>query len=161
MISLQLTNIKQSMAQLLLSDTFDSFLFLEGEIVTFNTFTIDGYLQKDFFPKDTPLETYARWSMLRDYCFSIIKGKTTPLSFRFIFGLCDEEIARFLEKYDLSFSKEQVKGLYLNFRYDGTTLHCVTGTSLNVFTMDKSLEQTWDKEVARFFETHQLPYELI
>ena len=49
MISLNLTDIKNFMAQLLLSETFDHFSFIEGEIVTFNTFKIDGFIQKDFF----------------------------------------------------------------------------------------------------------------
>ena len=40
---------KPSMSHLLLKDTFDQFSFIEGEITTFNKFTIDGYLQKDFF----------------------------------------------------------------------------------------------------------------
>ena len=37
------------MSQLLMTETFDRFSFIEGEIVTFNTFKLDGYLQKDFF----------------------------------------------------------------------------------------------------------------
>mgnify|MGYP005803493919 CR=1 FL=1 len=42
MIAFSLTNIKEFMSHLLLSDTFDYFSFIEGEIVTFNTFKIDG-----------------------------------------------------------------------------------------------------------------------
>ena len=49
MISLTLTNVKKFMSQLLMTETFDRFSFIEGEIVTFNTFKLDGYLQKDFF----------------------------------------------------------------------------------------------------------------
>ena len=49
MIALKLKNTKNFMTHLLLSDTFDNFLFIEGEIVTFNTFTIDGYIQKAFY----------------------------------------------------------------------------------------------------------------
>ena len=33
---------KNCMSHLLLKDTFDHFSFIEGEITTFNTFTIDG-----------------------------------------------------------------------------------------------------------------------
>ena len=49
MISLTLTNVKSFMSHLLLKETFDNFSFIEGEIITFNTFRIDGYMQKDFF----------------------------------------------------------------------------------------------------------------
>ena len=54
MIAFSLTNIKEFMSQLLLSETFDSFAFIEGEIVTFNTFRIDGFLQKEFFDAEEP-----------------------------------------------------------------------------------------------------------
>ena len=42
MIAFSLTNTKEFMSHLLLADTFDHFSFIEGEIVTFNTFRIDG-----------------------------------------------------------------------------------------------------------------------
>ena len=48
---------KICMSHLLLLETFDRFLFIEGKITTFNTFEIDGFLQKDFF--DTPPEQFA------------------------------------------------------------------------------------------------------
>ena len=61
------------MSQLLMTETFDRFSFIEGEIVTFNTFKLDGYLQKDFFDapdgyesesSPTPLEEYSRSGIL-------------------------------------------------------------------------------------------------
>ena len=84
MIALELKNTKSFMKHLLLSNTVDHFLFIEGEIVTFNTFTLDGYLQKNFFEPDTvPPHQYSSWGQIRELCFSIIKGKRTPLRFRF------------------------------------------------------------------------------
>ena len=49
MIALQIQEIKSFMNKLLLSQTFDNFLLVEGQITTYNTFHIDGRLQKDFF----------------------------------------------------------------------------------------------------------------
>ena len=49
MIALNLTDIKKITSHIFLKDTFDNFSFIDGEIVTFNTFRIDGYIQKDFF----------------------------------------------------------------------------------------------------------------
>lgn len=60
MISLKLTNRKAFMKHLLLAETFDHFLFIEGEITTFNKFSIDGYLQKDFFKRKKSL----LWNLL-------------------------------------------------------------------------------------------------
>ena len=159
MIALKLTSVKDFMTHLLLSETFDNFLFIEGEIVTFNTFTIDGYIQKAFFPEEDTLPEYSSWKNLRDYCFTLIKGRKTPLSFKFIFSLSPKNTARLISQNNLDYTPDQVQGLYLNIRYDGTALQCITGTSLKTFTMDKSLEQAWDTMVQKFFSQKQISYE--
>ena len=62
---------KICMSHLLLKETFDRFLFIEGKITTFNTFQIDGYLQKDFF--DTaPEHNYSHWRDVRAFCLQLI-----------------------------------------------------------------------------------------
>lgn len=159
MISLKLTNRKMFMKHLLLTETFDHFLFIEGEITTFNTFTIDGYLHKDFFEEDPPL-SFSFWKHLREFCFSIIKGKRTPLQFKFVFSLSPENIAKLISQNELNFHPQDVQGLYLNLRFNGTDLQCITGTSLKTFTLDKSLEQAWDKMVQKFFSQKGIEYEL-
>ena len=113
---------KICMSHLLLLETFDRFLFIEGKITTFNTFEIDGFLQKDFF--DTPPESaYSRWKDVRDFCFRLIKGKRTPLSFKIVLSLPPEQFAAFLNSRSLSsYRPEEVQGLYLNFHYDGSSL---------------------------------------
>ena len=162
MIALKLTKIKESMAKLLLSDTFDNFLFMQGEIVTFNTFTIDGYLRKEFYDSDNqPEREFSLWGDMREYCYSVIKGNRTPLRFSIVLGLSDENVKKLLTKQELPYNPSDVKGLYLNIRYDGNALICTTGTSLNLFTMDKSLEQTWDKMVQKFFVQKELDVEII
>ena len=73
MISLTLTNVKSFMSHLLLKETFDNFSFIEGEIITFNTFRIDGYMQKDFFDSEEEIPELNRknWDLIlltcRDY----------------------------------------------------------------------------------------------
>ena len=161
MIALKLTNRKLFMKHLLLTETFDHFLFIEGEITTFSKFSIDGYLQKSFF-EDTeqPNVEFSFWKQIRDYCFSIIKGKQTPLNFKFIFSLSPENTARLITQNQLDFHPEDVQGLYLNIRFDGTDLLCITGTSLKTFSMDRSLEQAWDKMVQKFFIQKEIAFEL-
>nr|WP_317282661.1 DUF5721 family protein [uncultured Sellimonas sp.] len=154
-------NTKQCMSALLLSDTFDSFSFLEGEITTFCTFRINGTYHKEFYgdTQEDFQEPYVRWKQIREYCFSLIKGKQTPLHFHFVFSLSPHNISNFLTKKELSFLPADVQGLYLNFKYDGTKLSCTTGTSLNIFTLDKSLEQAWDLTVPKFFTQNHIEFE--
>lgn len=154
-------DVKKTMSALLLSETFDGFRFTEGEITTFNTFHIDGYLQKTFYDQDHLPEylssrDYSLWKDLKDFCFQIIKGKQTPLSFHFVFSLDTPDLSRLLEPSSFSGSSEDIQGLYLNFKYDRTTLTCTTGTSLKVFTLDKSLDHLWDNHVQSFFTTLDL-----
>lgn len=161
MIALQLTSVKDSMSHLLRSETFDNFYFIEGEIVTFNTFTIDGFNQKAFFSEDQVISEYSSWKQLKDFCFTLIRGKKTPLSFKFVFSLSPANIARLIEQNHIDFQPDQIQGLYLNMRYDGTSLQCITGTSLKTFSMDKSLEQAWDTMVQKFFTQKEIAYEAV
>lgn len=167
MISLTLTNVKNTMAHLLLKETFDHFSFIEGEIVTFNTFKFNGYLQKEFFHDEKDREElkeseeYSHWADVRDFCFSLIKGKRTPLSFRFIFSLSPKNIARLTEQSTPGLNPDDVQGLYMNFKFDGTQLTCVTGTSFKSFTMDKTLEHTWDDMVKKFLLKKGIDFEIL
>ncbi len=162
MIALSLPEVKECMSKLLLSETFDPFYFIEGEIVTFNTFTMDGFLKKEFFDtEDAPAREYALWKEVREFCFSVIKGKRTPLSFKFVLGLSDSNIEKLLLQQGLDFQPQDVRGLYINLKYDGQKLQCITGTAMNLFTMDKSLEQAWDKMVQKFFTQKEIKYEVL
>ncbi len=137
---------KSCMAHLLLRETFDSFSLIEADITTFNTFHIDGYLQKDFFSEgELPDHNFSRWKDVREFCLNIIKGKRTPLNFKIVLSLGEEHFSEFLTESGItSLTPQDIQGLYLNFHYDGSNLQCVTGTSTKVFTLDKSLEQQWD-----------------
>lgn len=150
---------KKCMSELLLRDSFDDFSFIEGEITTFNKFSIDGYLHKEFY-EEAPDKDYSDWKDLREYCFSLIKGRRTPLDFKLIYSLSGPGIDAFLTREALDFESRSIQGLYLNFRYDGSHLTCTTGTSLSVFTLDKSLEQAWDREAQRFLADKNIPYEI-
>jgi len=162
MIALSLPEVKECMSKLLLSETFDPFYFIEGEIVTFNTFTLDGYLKKEFFDtEEIPARDYALWKDVREFCFSLIKGKRTPLSFKFVLGLSDSNIEKLLLQQELDFKPQDVRGLYINLKFDGQNLQCITGTAMNLFTMDKSLEQAWDKMVQKFFAQKEIKYEVL
>lgn len=159
MIALALTNVKEFMSHLLLKETFDHFSFIEGDITTFNTFHIDGFVQKDFFDLDDTLPDYSYWKNVKSYCFSIIKGKKTPLNFRFIFRLSKKNIENLIIQNSLPLPPESVQGLYLNIKYDGTKLTCITGTSFRTFTMDKTLEHVWDEMTESFFLKKEISFE--
>lgn len=149
------------MQHLLLKPTFDSFSLIEGEITTYNTFRVDGFIHKKFY-EDAPAKEYSSWGDLREFCFQIIRGKRTPLNFRFILSLPKEDFSAFLANHEISsLCPSDIQGLYLNLKYDGTNLQCITGTSLNIFTMDKTLENIWDNYAKDFFLKQEIDFEYL
>ncbi|WP_343247046.1 DUF5721 family protein [Diplocloster hominis] len=167
MIALQIKDTKMFMNKLLLKDTFDHFLVSEAVVTTFNTFTVDGRLQRDFFTKEeleAPEYTdrcYSYWREIRPFCLELIKGKKTPLNFKFVFLLAPSNIRKLLEQAQLPYPADDVNGLFLNFKYNGTGVSCTTGTSLKVFTLDKSLDHSWDQMVQKFFRKQEIDFDEI
>lgn len=157
MISLRLPELKQAADKLFAKEDFDYFLVREINITTGTSFHIDGRLHKDFYTKEEMAEmrntVYADWKQLRPVCYQLIKGKKLPLSFQITLSLSPDNIDKFSARYHLSYDSSQITGLYLHFRYENKILTMSTGTSMNVFTMDKSPDRAWD-EMARLILKH-------
>ena len=165
MIALQIQDIKHFMSRLLLSQTFDNFLLVEGSVTTYNTFRIDGRIHKDFFTEeeseDLGLHTreFSLWKEIRPFFLELIKGKKTPLCFRFVFQLSKENTSKLLASSGItSIQPENVSGLLLNVRYDNGSLSVITATNLNLFTLEKSLEHAWDDMVKRFLKQQEISF---
>lgn len=165
MIALKITNVKQFMGKLLASDTFDLFLLEEASITTYNTFSIDGHQNKDFYTaeewEDKEIRPYdfSLWKTIRPICFDLIKGTHTPTSFRFVLHLLPEHVASILQKGNTAVTADQVKAFVLNIKYDGSTLTLVTGTAFHSFLMDKTPDQLWDVAIRQFLSKKEIGYE--
>ena len=90
MLALQITSMKQFMNHLLTQDTFDLFLLEEATVVGACTYQIDGTTRKEFYGDDQPDSyptgnyDFVTWKSMRTLIFDLIKGKHTPLSFKFV-----------------------------------------------------------------------------
>ncbi|MST82511.1 DUF5721 family protein [Bilifractor porci] len=158
MLAIQIDHVKDFMKKLLLQDAFDSFLVSEISITTFTTFSIDGQLHPEFFDpeKCEALRAENRssilWKEARPFCLSIIKGQQSPLSFHIVLQADSALTAQLSASAGLSFSPEDIFGLFLNLQFRGGVLSVTTGTSLKVFTPDKSLDRAWDRFVSGWLE---------
>lgn len=167
MIALHLLEVKDCMQKLLLSETFDNFSFIDGTITTFATFTFNGYIHKEFYntnEQEASLienKEFATWGEMRDYCYNVIKGKNTPLSFKFVLSLSKDNIKKLLQHNLPNISSETVQGLYLNFQFEKGKLECITGTSTNTFTLDKSLDHIWDDIAMKYLKQKEIIFEKI
>lgn len=156
MIAISIPEVKPFMNHLLCQSTFDAFHVTELTLTTFGSFTIDGHIQKDYYTKEEYETLYgsgyplARWKQLRPVCFGLIKGKHTPLSFSIVFQLSRTGLDKFLSELDTSFTFSDINGLFVNLRYSEGKLTAVTGISLKIFSLDKSLESAWDAKIQKF-----------
>lgn len=155
------------MSKLLIGTSFDTFWLSEASVTTSVTYTIDGSLHPEFF--DTTENevlagehrSYALWRDMKPFCFSIMKGKKTPLHFKIVFLLSRKNTEKLLANSRLPYTCEDVFGLFVNFQYDGSHLTCTTGSSLKTFTLDKSLDRVWDEMIQKFFRQQQIACEPI
>ena len=86
MIALKIEDLKTFTAQLFMGETFDHWLVREVNIVTFNSFTIDGRIRQGYYSDEeleaNRIEELSSWKSLRPFCYSLIKGKKLPESFQ-------------------------------------------------------------------------------
>ncbi len=156
MIALQIKNTKQFMSALLASEAFDGFLLDSAELKTANTYTIDGHVNKDFFGEDDkPEYDLSSWKSMRPVCYELIKGKHTPVSFKFILCLTPDKKEELLEA-SLS---AVVSSLVFIIKFAGGHITITTGAALAGFTLDKSYDKIWDEYMKRFLDSANLEYE--
>ncbi len=163
MISLKVVDVKAFMNKLLLQNVFDNFWVSEVEVNTSNKFTIQGDLNQGYFSSDElealDQRTYSTWGELRPIIYQIIKGNRTPTSFKMVFLLSQKNTENVLSKSGLPYKYEDIGGLFLNIRFDQNGLYLLTGTSIKIFTLDKSLDKVWEKDVKTFLKYHEIPCE--
>lgn len=171
MTALQITSMKPFIHQLLVADTFEVFLLEEAVIGAASTFTIDGKINQEFYGgndntesnEDSRIKRYdfRPWGEVKGFCFDIIKGKRTPLFFRFVFHLLPEKAAALLEKEGCDIDPSLVRALVLNIRYDGSKITLTTGTSLQTFLPSKEPDAIWDKALLKFLDGKGISYEIL
>ena len=153
------------MAKLLTTELFDDFTVEEATIDTFNTFTIDGRIHKEFFKnsddtEDIPDSEFSQWSSIRPIALNLIKGRHTPLGFKFILHLGDDMKLSVLEKSDMDISPEQIS-LGISIKFSQGEVIITTGVSYSIFTLDKSAEKAWDEYIPSFLESNGIEADLL
>ena len=165
MLALELTDIKDFMNKLLRSEIFDHFLLQEGVITSAASYVIDGHINKGFYSKEKLEElgiadcSCLPYAMLRTQCFDLIKGKKTPSAFKFVLMLSPKNLERTLSSIHSNFTGNDITGVFLNIRYQNQLLSLTTGISYNIFSVDKTLDNEWDRLVRQFLKQHEIAFE--
>ena len=166
MIALSIIDVKDFMNNLLIGEVFDRFFLVEASVTTFNTFTIDGRLQQDFFDTDTVAMhksnsiEYSLWRDVKPYCFSVIRGRRTPLNFRIVLQLSHKQTQQILNP---SFPDGSVPDcrFCLNLQYRNDSLLCTTGVSYTSFCLDKRPEHLWDEIIRKFLSGQHIAFQVL
>lgn len=161
MISIKIRDAKNFMGKLLGSTLFDTYFLIEASITTFNNFFIDGHLQKDYYSQQELEENgldeqpFSTWAQVRPHCFQLIKGKKTPLNVKIVLQLPPCDVEKFLQESGFVINVHDINGLYLNIYYDENGITCTTGTSLRIFSLDKTFENAWDNYINKLLVNFQ------
>ncbi len=160
MLQLMIEDKKKLTELLFLGDAFDRFLVREAHFVTGITVDVDGTLNPDYYDSDEAAalsdNTVASWKSVKSLCFQIIKGKKLPKRFQIVLKLAAADVPGWLARNGLDYAPETVRGLFFTLRYENQILSCTSGTSLSVFTMDKRLDEAWDRQLVQFFRHLQI-----
>lgn len=161
MVVLQIKNTKAFMNTLLRGSDFDEFLLEEAVIKTGNSYTIDGHVNKEFYgdliADEAPYDL-SRWVDIKNVCFELIKGKHTPLGFKFVMQVKPEHTTALLQKKESALTSNDV-AFVINVKFaDGITT-ITSASAIKTFSLDKSYEQIWDDAFKRFLTAHEIEFE--
>ena len=157
MKSIEVENVGTVTYMMFAQDAFDGLLLVEANMNVLVNYSIDGRINQSFLEEEDKEDfryqnEYAYWGDIRKFCYDIIKGRKVPVGLKFIFKLSKENVPEFLRRNGIEgVQPEDVKGLFVNIRYENEKLVCITGTSLATFDInDKRIEDAWDVEIGRF-----------
>ena len=152
MISLRIKDTKVFMSQLLIKDTFDRMLLSEATIKTACSYTINGQINKEYYSDE-------EWDNIKPFCFSLIKGNKVPAAMKLVMLASYELVTDIIAKNNIAVMPENVNGLFINMKYQEGHVDIITGTSLNVFTLDKQLDTAFDQYIKTFLANACLDFE--
>ena len=163
MISLTIKDTKNFMSQLLIKETFDTLYISEADISTAITFSINGSINKDYYTNEEyeqlSLKKYSTWGTVKPICFDIIKGKKVPSSMKIVFILPENICESIISYNSLPFSLSDISALCINVRYINGNVTITTGSSLNIFTLDKAVDNALDDYIKKFLDNASIDFE--
>ena len=149
------------MSRFLASDTFDDF-FLESAVLKLaTTYTIDGHINRDFYEDgdEAPEYALAGWALMRPMCLELIKGRHTPVSFRFVMCASPKMRQELLAGDEYSEARSAVSELVFIVGFKDGELTITTGAALSGFILDKSYERQWDGYIKSIIADAGLEFE--
>ncbi|MCR4763793.1 MAG: DUF5721 family protein [Lachnospiraceae bacterium] len=154
----KISQTKEFMQALLTRDVFDRWFLVEAQVVGANTWTVDGHLNHAYFEGDmseetTPSGEYACWAVQRPIILQLIRGKRTPLSFRFLMMPPDDFARAEVESARTGMDR------ICRIRFQEGHVFVTSAVSMKEFTLDREPERAWDESLSRFLAEKELAFE--
>lgn len=142
-----ISNNKEFMAKLLKSDLFDNFEVREVILHTAFKMILEGMRNQDYFDtqNEITMDLYLTWGEMRKYIYELMQGSKLPTYFKIILATNSEKT---------SLLSQDASTFYLNIQFKENHITCSTGTSYKLFTLDKSADKIWDKQIEEFLFHH-------
>jgi len=160
----EITDVKNFMNKMLLSEKFDNFLLEEGDLHGSMRIHFDGHLENGYFSSEELEERMSQgdcvhYGEIRHIILEAIKGKNTPDFFRFVYK-ADNELVKIIAE-DSGTPASNISGLFMNVTFRGGSLNVVDGTAMKVFSLDKSVDKSWDKCIQKFLHNNEFNWNII
>jgi len=142
-------SIKSVMNQLLKGSAFDGFFVRGVEISALTKIEISGILDKKYFPeaeRGAISRNFAYWNEIKPFVFSVIKGGRTPGILKIVFALPEEQVNTL---------HNNASSLFLNLLFEEGKLRFTTAVSQRSFSLDKSVDATWDTYIQGFINKNR------
>lgn len=149
MQTIEILDVKQFMQLLLKTDTFHSCSMLQAELHTDISIHLDGHLIPGYYTKDELADFAGNpdellpWQLARDRVFALIKGNRTPSLMKIVLKPDHNLTQELAAQSGTGLRAEDIDGLYLNILFQNNRLFLTCGVSYRIFTLDKTLEQTF------------------
>ena len=161
MISVRVESRKDFFRHLFLQGSFDNFLVTDLTLRTDIRLEMDGRLLPGSDdtagdPAETAKEPARSWGSLRPKVSAFLAGEAPLRSLKLILTLSRRKTEEFLEAQRLELAPGDVEGFFVNVLYTGDALTLTTGCSLKQFSLDRSPEKAWDRQITRLLEQLEL-----
>lgn len=147
--------IKEFLNGLFTDERYESFYLFSVKLDSSVSYDIDGKINREFYDEDEFSELtekeYICWRDIKKTVLGFMKDGKLPVKMKLILMFNKDNITRLIEMNNIPIHPENVRALFMNVLFSDNKLSVTTGTSLNVFTMDKSLEDLWDATVEKYY----------
>ena len=151
----EIKEIKEFLNGLFTEERYESFYLFSVKLDSNISYEIDGKINKEFYSEEElgQLENkeYVCWKDIKKSVLGFMSMGKLPVKMKLILMFNKDNINRLIEMNNIPIHPDNVRALFMNILYSDNRLSITTGTSLNVFTMDKTLEDLWDKTVEKYY----------